>query len=246
MTQDERPAGPLAGGEARTVLPRRPGASIVRRPLHLFLLADCSASMAADGKVHALNVAIRETLPQLVDAERQNPHAQVLVRAVAFSTGARWHVAEPTPVDDLRWHDLAADPGGYTNVGAALRLVTPELRSPPMDQRALPPALVLVSDGLPTDDLDGALEDLLELPWGRRAVRLAVGIGRDADQEALRCFAGPGGIAPVSAHNPEQLARALQWAAVTVSHVVPLPKPPPGYGVPAWTPERPDSDEVVW
>ena len=41
-----------------------------------------------------------------------------LFRAVAFSTGARWHVADPTPVERLTWEDLHA--GGYTDLGAAL------------------------------------------------------------------------------------------------------------------------------
>ena len=74
----------------------RPGAELARRPLHFFLLADCSGSMAAGGKMTALNTAIREVLPHLAETSQSNPHAEVSVRVIAFSTGARWHVEAPT------------------------------------------------------------------------------------------------------------------------------------------------------
>ena len=68
----------------------RPGASIGgERDLHFLLLADCSGSMANDGRIQALNVAIKEALPHLRAAAAENPHARLLFRAVAFSSGAR-------------------------------------------------------------------------------------------------------------------------------------------------------------
>jgi hypothetical protein len=35
-------------------------------------------------------------------SREDNPNAQVLVRAVKFSNGAQWHIAQPTPVAILR------------------------------------------------------------------------------------------------------------------------------------------------
>ena len=57
----------------------RPGALTGRRALHFFLLMDCSGSMAADGKMQALNTAVREMLPHLELVSAQNPHAQLLM-----------------------------------------------------------------------------------------------------------------------------------------------------------------------
>ncbi len=189
----------------------RPGALTGRRPLHFFLLLDCSGSMAADGKMQALNTAVREMLPHLDSISAQNPHAVLLVRAIAFSTNARWHVAEPTEAADLEWDDLTA--GGYTDLGAALRLLAPQLDVPPMPRRALPPAVLLVSDGLPTDDADEGLEALLATPWGAHAVRTTVAIGRDADIPGLQRFMGTD-TQPLTASNPEELVRCLRWASV--------------------------------
>jgi uncharacterized protein YegL len=195
----------------------RPGSTLAARPLHFFIIADCSGSMAADGKMQALNNAIRETLPHLVDVANQNPHASMLVRSIAFSSGARWHVERPTPVDKLEWQNLTT--GGYTDMGAALDLLAPQLAPPAMEERALVPAILLISDGMPTDDYKPALGRFLDEPMGHRAVRMAVGIGRDADLEVLERFIGGSGQGVLTANNPEQLVRMIRWASTHASRV---------------------------
>ena len=194
----------------------RPGSTLAARPLHFFVVADCSGSMAADGKMQALNNAIRETLPHLVDVAGQNPHADLVVRSIAFSSGARWHVEQPTPVERLDWQNLST--GGYTDLGAALDLLAPQLVPPAMEERALAPAILLISDGMPTDDYKPALARFLDEPMGRRAVRMAVGIGRDADLEVLERFIGAE-QSVLTANNPEQLVRMIRWASTHASRL---------------------------
>jgi uncharacterized protein YegL len=195
----------------------RPGSTLAARPLHFFIVADCSGSMAADGKMQALNNAIRETLPHLVDVANQNPHAALLVRAIAFSSGALWHIEQPTRVDQLEWRNLST--GGYTDLGAALDLLAPQLTAPHMEERSLPPAILLISDGMPTDDYKPALGRFLDEPMGRVAVRMAVGIGRDADLEVLERFIGSSSEGVLTANNPEQLVRMIRWASTHASRV---------------------------
>lgn len=165
-----------------------PNVRLANRPLHFIYLCDCSGSMAAQGKMQALNQAIRQSLPGMAEVARQNPEARVLVRAVSFADRASWHIAQPTPVEQLQWVDLQA--GGVTAMGEALELVAAELRSPPMEERALPPVLVLISDGQPTDDFEAGLRSLLRQPWAQKAVRLAIAMGHDADLEVLQQFIG--------------------------------------------------------
>ena len=222
----------------------RPGAELAQRPLHFFLLLDCSGSMASRGKMTALNPAVREVLPHLAETSHDNPHAKVSVRVVGFSTGAGWHVASPTHPDDLVWEDLR--PGGYTDLGAAIDLLGTALTVPPMEERALPPAVVLVSDGLPTDDFEAAMERLLALPWGARAVRMAVAIGPDADYDTLATFIADPTLEPVTASNPEQLLMALRWATVHVARAASslAPTAPPPVQVTAWSADA--DEETVW
>lgn len=220
---------------------RLPG--LARQPLHLFLLLDCSGSMAAEGKIQALNMAVREALPHLGDVDETNPHAELFLRAIVFSTGARWHIADPTPIEDIVWENVAA--GGYTDLGSALQLLQPELQMPPLARNALPPAIVLVSDGMPTDEYESALESLLTTVGGRMSLRVAVAIGRQADRETLRTFMG--GNEPLAASNPEQLADAIRTAASRATKLastlagwvdVPGRRAPFAAGA--------DIDEVVW
>lgn len=195
----------------------RPGGGLATRPLHFIWIADASGSMASDGKIQSLNNAIRETIPHLRQVAESHPFAQMLVRCIAFSTGVRWHIREPTPVEDLAWKDLR--PGGYTHMGEALQEVATELSAPSIERRALPPALILISDGQPTDDFQAGLDTLLRQPWGRQSVRLAIAIGRDADVDVLRQFMGDSQFAPVAANNPEQLVASIRWASVVASRL---------------------------
>ncbi len=219
-------------------MPERPGGKLASRPLHFVWIADCSGSMAFDGKIQALNNAIREAVPHMRTAAEQNPHAELLVRAMRFGTGAQWHIAEPTPINSFAWTNLSA--GGLTDLGAAMRLVTESLRVPPMTDRALPPVLVLISDGHPTDDHDQAVDELLALPWGQRALRLAIAIGRDADHDVLERFVADPSVGVVSAASPEELVQLIGWASTIVKSVsspnaepngkatsrIPIPAPP--------------------
>lgn len=189
----------------------RPGGEMARRELHFVWLLDTSGSMRADGKIQALNVAIREALPQLRSAAGDNPGVRVLVRALTFSTGARWHIEEPTPVEQVRWEDVEA--GGHTDMGQALGLLAEAMRSPPMPERAVSPVFVLVTDGHHTDEFDAGLAALMAQTWGRDAVRMAVTIGRDVNLDALQKFIGNDQIHPVQAHNPEALVQQIRWVS---------------------------------
>jgi uncharacterized protein YegL len=233
-----------------------PDVRLSRRPLHFIYLCDCSGSMQANGKMQALNQAIRQSLPAMVEVGRQNPEARLLVRVLGFGSEARWHISDPTPVEQVpqAWVDLQA--GGMTAMGAALEQLAAVLRTPPMEQRALPPVLVLISDGAPTDGFERGLATLLAEPWAKKAVRLAIAIGHDADLEVLQQFIGPDpaasvsgaawagpdgdrlpgqsarpGARPLQANDSGTLARYIQWASTAVVGAASQPRSQPGGAV---------------
>jgi uncharacterized protein YegL len=189
--------------------------------LHFIWIVDCSESMLLDGKIAALNAAIRDSIPHLRDVAMQNPHAQVLARCLTFSSGHRWTIPSPTPVEQMTWTDLTAS--GYTDMGGALAEVAQQLKVPPLEPRALPPALVLVSDGQPTDDFDAGLATLMAEPWGTKAVRLAVAIGKDADLDVLSRFIGNPEVRPMQAGNAEQLTHFIRWASTVATRAASSP-----------------------
>lgn len=217
---------------------RLPGGELASRPLHFIWLVDCSGSMGVGGKIEAVNNAIDEATPAMRQAADENPNAQLLVRAIRFSSGAQWHIAQATSVDTFQWSPLTAD--GVTDLGKALSEVADQLSMDKMPSRALPPVLILLSDGQPTDDYKAGLRKLMAQPWGKKAVRIAIAIGQDADHQCLQEFIGHPEIKPLQANNAERLTQLIKWSSTVVvqqasspaSQVadaelnVPIPEPP--------------------
>jgi uncharacterized protein YegL len=190
-----------------------PGGEINKRPLHFIWIADCSYSMQGE-KIDALNTAIREALPAMRDKAQENPHAEVLLRAVKFSGSAEWHVEQATPVEQFAWKNLRVE--SSTSMGAAMKFVADALDLSAMEKRAYPPVLVLITDGMPTDEFDAGLNALMSQPWGKKAVRLGIAIGQDADHGPLKQFIGHSEIPVLQANNPEALTQFIRWASTEV------------------------------
>ena len=198
----------------------RPGGEIGARPLHLIWIVDCSGSMAGT-KIEALNLAIRESIVPMREVANENPQAQVLVRAIKFSDGAQWHISQPTLIHDFKWKDLNAD--GLTDMGKALTLAAEALKSDFISERGLPPMLILITDGEPTDDFKAGLKALLAQPWGAKAVRMAIAIGEDAKLEPLQEFIGHPEIKPLKADNSKDLANKIKWVSTILIKSVTAP-----------------------
>ncbi len=209
--------------------------------------------MSIDGKIQALNTAIREAIPHMQTVADENPHAQVLVRAITFSTGAQWHIANPTPITSFKWTDLSAK--GVTDMGKALKMLAEKLKIPPMTEHSLPPVLVLISDGQPTDEFEPELQALMELPWGKKAVRISIAIGEDAEHEVLQKFIGHHELKPLQANNPEQLVNHIRWVSTAVLKSASSPASQASHGaaasgmnvpIPALPESEPSSDADIW
>lgn len=203
---------------------QRPGGELASRPLHFFWVVDCSGSMLSDGKMDIVNNAIQECIPEMAAEADNNPNAQLLVRALQFSTGASWITANPIPVETYGWEPLEAS--GVTDMGKAFELLAAQLSIPPMPTRALPPVIVLLSDGQPTDDYKKGLNKLKALPWYKKAVKIAISIGKDADDEVLAEFTNNNRELVLQANNPTALVKMIKWASTTASMVsAPSSKP---------------------
>ncbi|MEU0838869.1 tellurium resistance protein [Streptomyces sp. NPDC005962] len=220
---------------------------MANRPVHFIWLLDCSYSMQGE-KIARLNYAIREAIPEMRSVAHDNPAAQLLLRTLTFSTTAQWHHKDPVPVDDFTWQDVQVD--GMTNLGEALDLVSRELQTPPMPQRALKPVLALVSDGVPTDDWRAGLKAIDATPWGRKAVRVAIAIGEDADRNVLQDFLGNPELRPLDANSPKQLAAAIRWASTAAVKAASQPVAASSDALSKPLPYAPpvldDDDDDVW
>ncbi len=181
--------------------------------------------MRVQGKVEALNRAINEAIPHMRIVARENPQASIFVNAICFADEARWMGEKLMPVSEFRWHDIEA--GGATALGEALTMVGDVLQTPLLTDHGLPPVIVLVTDGLPTDDFYAGLDHLLSKPWGRQAVRVVVAVGEDSTSEAaqnfFRAFTENDTIQPFQANNPEALIEVIRRVSTSVLKSVASP-----------------------
>lgn len=201
---------------------QRPGGELATRPIHFFWVVDCSGSMYGE-KIGIVNNTIQECIPEMRNSADNNPNAQLLIRALQFSSGASWITTSPVPVENYSWEDM--DANGLTELGKAFDLLAAQLSIPPMPSRALPPVIVLLSDGQPTDDYKKSLDKLKGMPWFRKAVKIAISIGQDADDDVLIEFTGNKELV-LQANNATALAKMIKWASTTASMVsAPSSKP---------------------
>ncbi len=193
----------------------RPGGKIAKRDVHFFWIVDASGSMQGD-KIKTLNDAIAKALPDMRKIEDAHPHTRVFVRALRFADDVQWVGSEnPVPLSQFEWHDIAA--AGKTSMGGALVKVAEKLKELDQEQGYyLPPALILVTDGEPTDDFQGGVRQLLNEKLGRDATRLAVAIGTDANVAVLRDFVQDPEKHIVLANDSEHLAALIPIVSTSV------------------------------
>ncbi|MEO5364566.1 MAG: VWA domain-containing protein [Magnetococcus sp. DMHC-8] len=196
-----------------------PAGEVAKRTLHFFWLADCSGSMAGT-KMATLNQAVREVLPEIEEVVKDHPEVRVEMRAIRFSTTADWHVGPvPVPLGRFAWPEL--QPDGATATSQAIRLLVQQLDIARMPERGLPPVCILISDGFCTDageEYDRVIQELDAIPWGLKAVRLAVAIGDEShyDEGELLKFVSPGlrkEVGILKAHNKSDLLSHIKWAS---------------------------------
>jgi uncharacterized protein YegL len=194
----------------------RPGGALAKRPLHFIYVVDTSGSMAGK-KMESLNLAVRESIKPMQDEANENPNADVLIRVLRFSGGAQWHFSQPTNIHDFRWLDLDAD-AGETRTGQAMRLLADALSEKNMPSRGLPPVVLLITDGMPTDaaEYQAGLKSLLSEPWGKRSVRIGLAIGDDADTASIEQFIANPEVKPLRADNVQDLVKKVRWASTVL------------------------------
>ena len=189
-----------------------PNLQIAKRRLNFYYILDISGSMITNGRIQALNQSVRQSIPKMLEASKTSPNAELIVHAITFNSTAQWHLYPGIPIESFVWQDVTA--GGATSMGAAVGKVCDELENN-MPSRPLPPVLILVSDGHPTDNFDQSVTRLAQSPWGRKAVRIAIGMGprHEIDWGTMERFMFEMDLQPLHAANSADLADYIRWAS---------------------------------
>lgn len=194
-----------------------------RKVMVLFFLIDTSGSM--DGtKIGEVNSAIEEILPELADVSNSNPDAEVKLAILSFNSDIQWITPETGPVDPglYVWRDL--DAVGLTRMGAAFEELESKLHADKFMKSATSsyaPVIFLMSDGVPTETEEQFLSGLNKLKdnkWFKAGIKVALGIGQDADLNVLEAFTGTR-EAVLQTNNVKHLKSMIQFVSVTSSQI---------------------------
>ncbi len=193
--------------------------AIPRRTMVLFFLVDASGSMMGS-KIGEVNSAIEEVIPELKDLSESNADAQIKIAVLEFSNGARWLTPNgPVEAENFFWNDI--DASGVTDLGDACRMLNEKLSTKAFMSEAtgsFAPAIFLLSDGGPTDEYKKGLEPLKQNKWFKKAIKVAVAIGGDADKSVLEEFTG-NNESVLEVHNPAMLRKMIKFVSVRASEV---------------------------
>ncbi len=208
-----------------------PGLRREGRPLPVFVLADVSSSMQGD-KIRALNTGLGEMLEVLRDFD--NPSVELKLCVITF--GGSVEVSVPLESPD-RVQLMPLECGGMTPMGGAFRLVHRMIKDQSIvPHNAFAPTIALLTDGMPNDDWQRPMQELLTDDRTRKATRFAMAIGDDAHEHMLRQFLDNPEISVFRSSEPEKIRSFLRQVSL---YSVKRAK-----SNPAQTPPPPDFDDL--
>lgn len=184
------------------------------RPLPVIILADASGSMASDNRITILNNAIREMVDSLKD--ENTLRAEIYFSVITFGGNVKSHLGF-TKANEINWKDLTA--GGNTPMGEAFTKTKTFLEDKSLiPSRSYAPTLVLLSDGLPTDNWSLALEQLLLSPRASKAFRIAMSIGAGQEgKRVLKQFLGDSELDVFEAVQARDIKKFFRFVTMSVS-----------------------------
>ncbi|ACV21464.1 Uncharacterized protein encoded in toxicity protection region of plasmid R478, contains von Willebrand factor (vWF) domain [Slackia heliotrinireducens] len=202
--------------------------SKARKLLPIIYVLDTSGSMNVEGRISAVNEAMRETMDVLKDVAAKNPTAELKIGVLAFSSGASWVTKDPSTgapalldLDDFYWNDMTA--GGVTDLGAAMTELDNQLNRSAMlvsDTGFKVPVLIFMSDGGPTDDWESAYNKAVaNNRWVKSATKIAIAVGDGADRGVLTRVADGNDEAVIGVTDRETLKRLIKVVSVTASMI---------------------------
>lgn len=156
------------------------------RMLPVIVAVDRSGSMGKDGKIDALNLALRNFIQSLQEEKSDKIEIQVAL----YSFGGNDEVTcenELCPVSAIDCKEYVAY--GRTPLGGTLNVIKGLIEDRnKIPSRSYAPTVVIITDGESTDETAQPLLSFVNEGRSSKAFRIAMAIGDDADMDFLRSF----------------------------------------------------------
>ena len=196
------------------------------RALPVFLLVDVSGSMSGD-KIATVNTAMREMIATFRNIK--NPKGIIKLCIITFGNNEAKIIKPLSTIQPEDAFELEAD--GGTPMGMAFETLKQLVEDETiMTKRDYTPTAILISDGLPTDfnGNKGTIESIT-MSWkplnalfesdsrSSKIIRLAMGIGDDADYNILKAFINNSEIPVIKANDNSTITNFFKWVTMSVS-----------------------------
>lgn len=135
--------------------------------MYLYFLIDTSGSM--DGaKIQSVNDTLENVISELnLHSDKLNMYINVL----SFARKSKWMFKQPVNIQEFSWNILNAS--GMTSLGNACKQLARNIDKHVNQEEV---SIILLSDGLPTDDFDEGLENLEICLSNKNASRYAIAL----------------------------------------------------------------------
>lgn len=194
----------------------------------MFILVDASGSMQGP-KIDMVNNSLKEMVAALSNIE--GAKGQIEISLLKISGGVE--VIQPLDkVENVVLPELVAS--GRTPIGESVEKVVEMIEDKAIvPDRAYTPVIILISDGIPTDITremyeNSPLDKEQYLKWAplqrlqtsiraKKCMRMALGIGEDADYELLKAFINKENVPVIKASEVTTIAKFFEWVTISVS-----------------------------
>jgi len=155
------------------------------RPLPVIVAVDRSGSMGSDGKIDALNIALKDFINSLKDEDSNKAEIHIAL----FSFGGETATCD-IPFASINEVTIPSyQASGRTPMGESFSLIKNLIEDKvQIPSRSYKPTIVLLTDGIPTDDYESPMNALINDGRSSKAFRIAMAIGDDADHNMLSKF----------------------------------------------------------
>jgi uncharacterized protein YegL len=184
------------------------------RPLPVIVAIDKSGSMSRDGKIDALNLALRDFVNSI-----KNEDSPVEIQLSLFSFGGNEAVCDLplTPVDSVDVSAFEYKAFGKTPMGGAFLQIKALIEDKDqIPSRSYKPTIVLLSDGIPTDDYLAPMMALIQEGRSSKAFRIAMALGDDADRDMLGKFVSSPELL-ISGDSARDIKRFFRFVTMSVT-----------------------------
>ena len=186
----------------------------VPKTLPVILLLDNSGSMASGGNINVLNNAVNTMLKSF--RELDSVIATISVSIISFGSNVKM-ISKLLPVEEVADINLTAS--GSTPYGEALRMAKDMIEAKDnFPSRSYRPAIITVSDGMPNDDWQSALEAFKNTGRSSKCHCMAMSIGAGDGTPAfdvLSKFAG-GAENVFFANNAKDIHKFFKFITTTI------------------------------